>query len=155
MGNEDQYNMRSVALILLCSTLCITCKERSHSPVSENAPPEAWTTVSWPAKMKTEGGGYLVEMTPTEGKIEGNKHFSLNVSVTPTASKQSEFSVIVDANMPFHGHGMNTQPELVADGENKYRVDGMLFHMDGEWEITVDVQRDEAKERATFQVLLE
>jgi len=57
--------------------------------------------------------------------------------------------------MPAHGHGMNTQPEVVAGKEGDYRVDGMLFHMAGEWVITVEVGSQGKMERASFPVQIE
>ena len=57
--------------------------------------------------------------------------------------------------MPAHQHGMNTKPELTDKGDGKYKVDGMLFHMSGDWVIFVDVTRGEATERASFPVLVE
>ena len=50
---------------------------------------------------------------------------------------------------------MNTQPELVEKGERHYQVDGMLFHMAGEWVIMVDVGRDGKTERASIPVQVE
>ena len=43
---------------------------------------------------------------------------------------------------------------MTALGDGAYRVDGLLFHMPGSWEIYVSVAGDGAKERATFAVWL-
>ena len=44
----------------------------------------------------------------------------------------------LDARMPAHGHGMNYNPEISllssADGKTTYNVEGLVFHMSGEWE---------------------
>lgn len=89
------------------------------------------------------------------GSILNNEHFSLQLSVKPTNADAGPLKVLVDADMPSHGHGMNTKAELVEKGEHQYRVDGMLFHMKGEWVIMVDVVGGEVTERATFPVLIE
>ena len=48
--------------------------------------------------------------------------------------------VTVDGDMPAHGHGMATQPEVTADlGGGDYRVEGMEFQMRGYWVIDVTV----------------
>jgi len=46
----------------------------------------------------------------------------------------------IDADMPAHGHGMNYQPELVANNSNHYQAKGLLFHMPGEWQWTLKVR---------------
>jgi hypothetical protein len=47
--------------------------------------------------------------------------------------------VSVFAIMPAHQHGMNYSPSVVDLGEGVFRVDGMLFHMPGEWEIQMEL----------------
>ena len=48
--------------------------------------------------------------------------------------------VRVDATMPEHKHGMNYAPTMMAIGDGRYRVDGLLFHMPGNWEVAFDVR---------------
>ncbi|WP_170332037.1 FixH family protein [Ruegeria arenilitoris] len=45
----------------------------------------------------------------------------------------------VDATMPAHQHGMNYVPKVTELGDGLFRVDDMLFHMPGLWELQVDV----------------
>ncbi|AXT27121.1 hypothetical protein D1823_11350 [Ruegeria sp. AD91A] len=62
--------------------------------------------------------------------------FSILVSVCDgTAVRQLH----VDAIMPAHRHGMNYTPNVTALGGGAFRVDDMLFHMPGLWELQVDV----------------
>lgn len=46
----------------------------------------------------------------------------------------------VDATMPAHRHGMNYRPSLHPLGDGRWRVDGMLWHMAGAWELRFDVE---------------
>ncbi|WP_372572161.1 hypothetical protein [Ruegeria jejuensis] len=46
----------------------------------------------------------------------------------------------VDAVMPAHQHGMNYLPVVTAIGDDVFRIDDMLFHMPGKWELQVDVE---------------
>jgi hypothetical protein len=41
----------------------------------------------------------------------------------------------VDAAMPEHRHGMNYRPTLHAEGECRWRAEGLLWHMAGRWEL--------------------
>ena len=48
--------------------------------------------------------------------------------------------VTVNGDMPAHGHGMPTEPQVTADlGGGDYRVEGMSFQMGGYWVIDVTV----------------
>ena len=46
----------------------------------------------------------------------------------------------VDATRPEHRHGMNYRPSLKSLGEGRWRVEGLLWHMSGRWELTLDLQ---------------
>jgi len=50
-------------------------------------------------------------------------------------------------------HGM-ASPEVVAQPlpDGRYRAEGLLFSMDGDWQIEVYIDRSDAREIATFQV---
>gem|GEM_PF-1098894 len=50
-------------------------------------------------------------------------------------------------------HGM-ASPEVVAQPlpDGRYRAEGLLFSMDGDWQIEVYIDRSDAREIAIFQV---
>ena len=51
--------------------------------------------------------------------------------------------VTVDGDMPAHGHGMPTEPQVTADlGDGDYLVEGMSFQMGGYWIVDVTVTYD-------------
>ncbi len=112
---------------------------------------------SWPATRGTEGGDVLVTVMPSGGTIPLNEHFSLEVSLA--AAEGSELGeglrIAAGADMPGHGHGMLTKPETATKGRHRFRVDGMLLHMAGDWVITVDVSGAEASGRASFPVVID
>lgn len=60
----------------------------------------------------------------------------------------------VDAMMPAHQHGMNYTPQVTDQGKGVFQIDGMLFHMPGEWEIQVDIEFDQKSVPYTHIVTL-
>ncbi|TAG02373.1 MAG: hypothetical protein EAZ43_09570 [Betaproteobacteria bacterium] len=68
--------------------------------------------------------------------IAVGKHFALNVRVCPVDSKL----VRVNATMPEHRHGMNYRASVKPLSDGLWRVEGMMFHMPGRWELRLDVQ---------------
>jgi hypothetical protein len=70
--------------------------------------------------------------------IAVSEHFVLLVRLCPaTAELQA-----VDATMPAHRHGMNYRPTLQALGGGRWRVEGLLLHMPGTWELRLDTRLD-------------
>src|SRR6185295_8722140 len=61
----------------------------------------------------------------------------------------------LDAAMPEHEHGMNRVPVVKPLENGHFRVEGVLFHMAGRWELYFDVTRADITERAQIEVALE
>lgn len=65
----------------------------------------------------------------------------LRAEISICAKGQGEAeSVSVAAHMPEHGHGMNYRAEVSPVATSLYRVDGMLLHMPGTWELVIEVR---------------
>ncbi len=96
---------------------------------------------------------YMVAFRPEPLRIEVGEPFSLLLNVCTKSNNPAEL-VAVDANMPDHKHGMNYRPTIIAIGEGRYRVEGMVFHMPGRWELNIDVRAGEESERLSHEFIL-
>jgi len=76
------------------------------------------------------------------------------VALTSLAGDKPAELIAVDAQMPEHKHGMNYRPTIVSMGDGRYRVEGMVFHMPGRWEISIDVRAGEESERLSHEFIL-
>lgn len=99
--------------------------------------------------MSSDNGAPRVELVIED--IPLSQPFSMEIKFCDDADIQS---VSVDAIMPAHQHGMNYTPVIVDLGEGSFRVDGMLFHMLGVWEIQVGLVRDKGVTRYTQTITL-
>ncbi len=112
-------------------------------------------TVDEATEVLSDGGSYFVSYTSEPSPIPYNAYFTLTLQVADGADHSlplPEASVSVDAIMPQHGHGMNTTPTVTAGGDGSFTVDGMLFHMQGLWQILVEVDGGAGVEEAIFEV---
>ena len=102
----------------------------------------------------TYRGAWRTDPSP----IPLNEGFSIDVWIEdpddPALSLES-ISLAADAAMPDHGHGMRTQPRVTRNEDGSFRVDGMMFHMPGYWELYLDVLRGAIRERSQFAIELE
>jgi hypothetical protein len=96
---------------------------------------------------------YMVAFRPEPIRIEVGEPFSLLFNVCTKSDKPAEL-VAIDAQMPEHKHGMNYRPTIVSLGNGRYRVDGMVFHMPGRWELVIDVRAGEESERLSHEFIL-
>lgn len=107
----------------------------------------------------TDGGTFFVELVPEHRPPPFNDYFTVYVKVYEGADRDrpaTDVRIAVDAGMrhgsPGMAHGMHTAPEVSAQPDGSFRVEGMLFHMRGPWILHVDVSRGGARERATFRL---
>jgi hypothetical protein len=106
----------------------------------------------------SNAGTWRVTWRAGPGTIPLNEGFSIDVWIEDASDperKLESISLAVDAAMPDHGHGMNRKPRVTRNTDGSFRVDGMMFHMPGYWELYLDVLRGAIRERAQFAVELE
>jgi hypothetical protein len=142
--------MRLPTIIAVCLAGLVSCKESG-----EVAAPVPSGDGSWPVTKTSDGGGYEVTVMPGGGEITWNKHFSLELDIKSQQPLSDEFELVVDADMPAHRHGMNTKAEVFDQGTSHLLVEGMLFHMKGDWVITVELSDRGVTETVTYPVLIE
>lgn len=122
-----------------------------HSPAdahSENSARE-WRSATSPDGLHT------IFWRPTEGEdIPKNEEFALEVRLEKNGEAVSGAALSVRGWMPDHQHGMARQPRVSELGGGRYRVDGMLLHMRGHWQLFFDVTDDFAHTTFAFDLQL-
>lgn len=101
--------------------------------------------------VQTDGGTWTVAYVPDPDPIPGNREFALDLTVADEAGPASGTTIVLTADMPDHGHGMNQAPVLTGS-DGAFRADGMLFHMTGKWRLLVDVTGEESIETAELWI---
>jgi hypothetical protein len=150
--------LRPLLLVLLglLGAGCASAPPVESAPPPAAAPPAAAPWADGVAGTSNDGR-YTVVYRPRGGPIERGETFALDAWVLDASGRRPlrDVTLSVDAAMPQHGHGMNRVPEVRADGDGHFVVEGMLFHMVGRWELYLAVTRGPQTERAQFEVLLE
>ncbi len=75
-----------------------------------------------------------------EVDIEVAKHFALDVAACAKPGHPGPESLKVDAHMPEHRHGMNYAPAVKTTAPGRWRVEGLMLHMPGRWELVFEVR---------------
>jgi hypothetical protein len=70
------------------------------------------------------------------GPSQTGKLLALDVQLCPADATLLK----VDATMPEHQHGMNYRPSINRLPNGHWRVEGVMFHMPGRWQLQFDVQ---------------
>lgn len=84
------------------------------------------------------------------GPIAVGRHFAIEVQLCPDVAVLTR----ADASMPEHRHGMNYRPSVKPLGDGRWRVEGLMFHMPGRWELLLDVRLAGRTERVLDTITL-
>lgn len=122
---------------------------------SDTAPGKDTEGYDLTREVTSDGGSYTLSYTPEPDPIPPVSNFSLLLDLMDNASGESVVgaSLELDATMPEHNHGMNTNPPVLEVGEGSYRVDGMQFHMSGHWQLEFRIVHEESVETAVFHAV--
>lgn len=105
----------------------------------------------------SNGGRYRVSVGAAD-PFPLNQLFGLEVEVEEGCGPQrgpAAAGLRVDAAMPGHRHGMNTDAVVTPRGGGRFGVQGLLLHMPGRWEMYFDVTEKGVTERAQLDFVLE
>ncbi len=130
-----------------------------HDMAKAEAPMQAEPLVR---EVKTQAGLYTVSFaaeptTPGMGDL-----FSVSATVVDKYGNPVETGeVLLNARMPHHNHGMETDPLMDPgacddDGDNcrheggVWKAEGFKLHMPGEWTVTIEVTGALGHDRTSF-----
>jgi hypothetical protein len=64
-------------------------------------------------------------------------------------------NISLDGDMPEHGHGLPTHPEVTEDfGNGEYTDEGLKFSMPGWWIMKITIKTDDEEDVAAFNLML-
>jgi len=88
-------------------------------------------------------GVYTVTFTSSLDPIEINQIHNWIVNVTTNGEPVANAKLAIEGGMPAHDHGMPTRPRVTEElGDGNYQLSGMRFHMQGDWEISIEIAAD-------------
>lgn len=136
---------RVVTAVVGVAAFALACTARAQ--------PAGDCAAGFPGGSRAASANHIVAWRADPQKIPVGKHFALDLLVCAKAgSAPVPPLVAVDARMPSHGHGMNYKPTLKAVGENRYRAEGLMFHMPGQWTLLFDLRAGDKAEQAAQAV---
>ena len=88
------------------------------------------------------------------GVLKVGQFFAAEVVACRAPGPGAVSQIVLDAQMPAHGHGMNYRPAVVSTGPGRFRFAGLMLHMPGTWRLTFDLVQSDRRTRLTQQVTL-
>jgi hypothetical protein len=105
---------------------------------------------------RSNQGVYQVSYTPRRGPIVINQIHSWTIHVAkPDGQPVTDAVITVDGDMPQHGHGLPTRPQVTKHlGNGDYLVEGMKFQMGGWWVVDFTIDHHGQRDTVRFNMIL-
>lgn len=104
--------------------------------------------------VETSTREWVIEYWTEPSPIPLNQMFALYAEVYESdgITPADGCDLAIFATMPAHGHGMTTDPSITAYSGFSFEADGMLFHMEEQWEIQFWVTDDWMQDVAVVEI---
>lgn len=103
----------------------------------------------------SERGVYRLRFESSIDPIEINRIHSWQLHVTADGAPVTGAAISVLGGMPAHDHGLPTSPRITQElGAGTYRLDGMRFHMRGEWEVMIEIKANGTTDTVVVRLTL-
>lgn len=105
------------------------------------------------ARISTPQAELAFRFRPGAPKV--SDFFQMDLAVCRAPDAGAVTNILVDAQMPKHGHGMNYRPTSTPTGPGAFRIAGLMLHMAGHWQITFDLVQGDRRTRLTHELDLQ
>lgn len=104
----------------------------------------------------SEKGLFQVSYTPSNGTIPINQMHQWTLHVETADGQPVENAAIsLDGDMPQHGHGLPTRPQVTQYlGNGDYLVEGLKFQMGGWWVMDFVITAEGQSDTVRFNMML-
>lgn len=144
------------AMVAFCSIAMLGCGGSEQA--SDAEPASAGGSADAPSDpfRVTDEGLYRVALAPRQAPAPVGPLHEWVLRVRDADGRGFEpRRIAVDGGMPQHGHGFVTAPRVTRRlAPGTYLVEGVKFHMGGDWVLRVELVSDAGPDGATFEVHL-
>lgn len=104
----------------------------------------------------SENGLFSVSYSPSTGTVPVNQMHQWTLHVeTADGAPVTDATITVDGDMPQHGHGLPTRPQVTQNlGNGDYLVEGMKFQMGGWWVMDFTITANGQTDTVRFNMML-
>ena len=102
------------------------------------------------ARLSTPEAEIAYRWQPDALKV--GQFFTMDVITCRAPASSAVETIVVDAQMPAHSHGMNYRPTATPSGPSRFLVSGLMLHMPGRWRLTVDLVQADRRTRLTRDI---
>ena len=114
------------------------------------------TDLDTSTSRSSDKGLFKVSYTPSNGTVPVNQMHQWTLHVETAEGQPVENATItLDGDMPQHGHGLPTRPQVTGYlGNGDYMVEGLKFQMGGWWVMDFVITAEGESDTVQFNMIL-
>ena len=103
--------------------------------------------------VTSESGELVASFTSDLVPLPINRMHTWVVRIEPRSGEPVEGArIAVSGGMPAHDHGLPTRPRVTRSlGDGAYLLEGLRFHMNGQWEVRLDIDVEGISDAVVFR----
>lgn len=147
-------NRANIKLLVFLSVALASC----HDAVVPNSEiVTVKTSLKNASQIISRSGQYHIEFSPNVNNLPLNQYVDLDVLVKGATQQTLSHPVRLtfDAGMRAHNHGLNVKPIITALGKGKFKIEGVLLHMPGQWFMRFNIFRGAISDYAESDVFID
>ena len=99
----------------------------------------------------SERGVYGIHFESSIEPITINRIHRWTLTITSDGQPVTGAALVISGGMPAHDHGMPTSPRVTEEvGDGVYLLEGMRFHMNGRWEVSIKIDANGKRDTAVI-----
>lgn len=136
-----------LALVVIVVVMVVLMNQRMNDIPSD---------LDFSTNHATQNGIFEVAYEPNDNIIPINKLHTWTLTVTDSSGQPIENAEItVAGDMPQHGHGLATQPQVTEYlGDGQFLIEGLKFQMGGWWVMNFTITANSQTDTAQFNLVL-
>ena len=106
--------------------------------------------------VESRAGHFTLSYDTSLEPLTINRIHSWTIHVaTADGSPVTGATLSISGGMPVHNHGLPTSPRMTRElGDGNYLFEGVRFHMNGAWELTVKIHAGSIRDVAVIPLTL-
>jgi hypothetical protein len=143
----------AVGGLLVMAALYLVVRDRMMASMGGGVPSD----LDYSTTRNSDQEFFRVSYTSSEDGVPVNQmhQWALHVE-TLDGQPVEDATIAVDGDMPQHGHGLPTRPQVTKNlGNGDYLVEGMKFQMGGWWVMDFTITANGQTDAVHFNMMLE
>jgi hypothetical protein len=116
-----------------------------------------WAQSGEPLLLQSEAGWFSLQITGLARRERLNRLHGFDLSLATAGDRPAAGALVtIGGQRRYAPSSLPTAPQVLpGPGAGSYRVEGLRFHMAGEWRLVLDIEFEQIRDRAVVDLVVQ